>query len=231
MLITLLTEIEYQYREPKTKIEIMTMKRQNKLGSYLTLTVGVGCAASVAEGAIQVVDLSEVATTSLIFFPSATGDSVADMVLYTGLRAGALYSQTYSNFYGGQFGDFSENSSYAPGYTAGPANFPDDVDFSAVWYNNGSTDFGFQVGLNYVAFRDTANNVGWVSFTLDSLTSNGTRPISSFGHFVYDDTSTSPANAIPLETAIAAVPEPSSLALLALGSVGLAARRQRKKAA
>jgi hypothetical protein len=35
-----------------------TITKQNKLGTYLTVTVGAGCAANVAAGAIQVIDIS-----------------------------------------------------------------------------------------------------------------------------------------------------------------------------
>ena len=209
----------------------MTMKKQNKLGSYLAVTAGVGCAASVAEGAIQVVDLSGVATTEFISLPADTGDISIDLRLATvDSLSGTLVSLTGTSFYGDVDIPFG-GESFARGYSAGPAAFPIQSELYAAWFAFGESGGGFQTGLNYVAFKDSADNFGWLSFTLDSLTPNSTEPISSFGHFVYDDTSTSPANAIPLETAIAAVPEPSSLALLALGSVGLAARRQRKKAA
>jgi hypothetical protein len=71
-----------------------------------------------------------------------------------------------------------------------------------------------------------------MSLTLDTLLPNNSINVS-YGHYVYDDISTGPADAIDLNTAIAAasVPEPSGLALLALGSAGLAARRQRRKVA
>ena len=219
------------HKNTKTKIEMMTMKRQNKLGSYLAVTAGVGCAASVAEGAIQVVDLSGVSTSGELILPAETGDELSDINIFSDTNAGFLFVTRDSLFYSDLDG-VGNASSIGRGYTVGPASFPLDRDDFAQWYSAaGSGNGGFQVGLNYVAFKDSADNFGWLSFTLDSLTANSTSPISSFGHFVYDDTSTSPANAIPLETAIAAVPEPSSLALLALGSVGLAARRQRKKAA
>lgn len=49
------------------KIEMMTMKRQNKLGSYLAVTAGVGCAASVAEGAVVVETFTPGTVTSYQF--------------------------------------------------------------------------------------------------------------------------------------------------------------------
>ena len=197
----------------------MKMKIQNKLGTYLAVTAGAGCAASVAEGAIVVVDLSGLSPGfGLKTFPIATGDLIYDISFSYNANNGYLNRGAYGTSCFSDGAGAGGGFNYARGYQSGPAAFPVDPDDFAVWNRNSNSGGGFVVGENWVALKDSAGNFGWMSFTLNSLGTNRTNPISSFGSFVYDDTSTSPATAITLQTAIAAVPEPSSLALLALGS-------------
>ena len=211
--------------------------KQNNLLSYLAVTVGAGCVSSAANAAVIVVDLSGLSTeVGEKTLPGATGDSGVDFHISNTSINGMLYGGS-DNGLGDFFGDVNglTNKAYvARGYQGGAsAAFPADSDRFVWWAYRSNTGGGFVVGENWVAFQDTSGNLGWMSFTLGSLGMNTTQPITSFGSFVYDPTSTSPANAISLQTAVAAaaVPEPTSLGLLALGAMGLATRRQRRKAA
>jgi PEP-CTERM motif len=212
----------------------MKKKIQNKLGTYLAVTAGIGCAASVAKGAIVVVDLSSLTTaTGVKTIPGL--DNYPDFDFRANGVAGYINAiRNRSVFYSDSVG-IRGNPTYGRGYqTTITIAFPNDPDQWILWHILGDTNSaGFKAGENWVAFKDTSNKFGWLSFTLKSLGVNNTLPITSFGKFVYDDTSTSPANAITLQQAVAAasVPEPSGLMLLALGATGLVARRQRKKAA
>ena len=201
------------------------------LRSYLAVTAGVGCASSVAEGAIQVVDLSEFSTpggiTSEVRLPG--GDDVPDLRFNGNMDSfGYLARAGYSAFSRGV---------YDVVYRAGMVSFPDlayrDLLIWSVRPGMGTGDM-FEIGAdNWVAFRDSEDRFGWLQLSLDDPTA----PNSSAGlqllTFAYDPDATSAADAPNLSEAVAAVnavPEPSSLALLALGATGLAAHRKRKAA-
>lgn len=211
--------------------------KQNKLGSYLAVSAGAGCTASIATGAIQVIDLSGFSTVPggpSVVIPG--GDATPDFYLDNSANIGQLSQSTgaylfTADIYGNEFYVPGSYYYFADAFQAGPQNFPLDTADAARWHENGLTGGDFVVGENWLPFCDTELRFGWISFTLSSLGTNGSSPVASFNHFVYDDVSTQATNAIPLETAIGAIPEASSLALLALGSVGLAARRQRRKTA
>lgn len=219
--------------------------KQNKLGTYFTVTAGAGCAASVASGAIQVIDLSGFSTTpgSTFSIPGPSGGPASDGVDDFGLDSSTDYGQLTQNagayffavdYYNNDFHYSGPNYFYyADAFQTGPQPFPIELGDIARWHDAGLglTGAGFVIGENWLPFCDTELRFGWISFTLNSLGTNSSSPVASFNYFVYDDVSTQATNAIPLETAIGAIPEPSSLALLALGSVGLAARRQRRKSA
>lgn len=211
--------------------------KANKLGSYFAVTAGAGCTASIASGAIQVIDLSGFSTTPGgpgIVIPG--GDALSDFYLDSSANNGQLSQNAGAYFFAADIygNDFYVPYSYyyfANAFQTGPQNFPIDTADAARWREGGLTGGDFVVGENWLPFCDTELRFGWISFTLNSLDANNDSPVASFNYFVYDDVSNQAANAIPLETAIAAIPEASSLALLALGSVGLAARRQRRKTA
>ena len=220
--------------------------KQHKLGTYLAVSAGAGCAASVANGAIQVIDLSGFSTTpgSTFSIPGASGGPASDGLFDFGLSSSTDYGQLTLNtgssyffvddYYSADFYGTGPNGYYyAEAFTSGPQAFPTNISDIARWHDAGLNLTGgdFVIGENWLPFCDTELRFGWLSFTLNSLGTNSTSPVASFNYFVYDDVSTQATNAIPLETAIGAIPEPSSLALLALGSVGLATRRQRRKTA
>jgi len=198
---------------------------KNHLRNYVALTGSLGCMASVTEGAIQVLDLSSISPVSRsITFPNS--DAIEDFQDSAGLLGYFITGRT--SFYSDVPGLMGLDR-YASPYQSGPADFPSDPDGLTGWAFFGAVGGGFEIGTNWVAFRDSEDRFGWLSFDLRALVPITDRPITSYNYFVFDPDSTSPADAISLDQAIAAVPEPSGLALLALGATGLSARRARKK--
>ncbi|MGJ8696688.1 MAG: PEP-CTERM sorting domain-containing protein [Verrucomicrobiaceae bacterium] len=137
------------------------------------------------------------------------------------------------------FGDTStggfnfENS--GEGFQSGDnVAFPTDDDYLTAWYSPlGDTIAvnGYVFGTdNWVAFKDTEDHYGWLGF---GLRAGGDPDLHEpiMKAFVYDPTSTSTSTAITLGQAVdaweaASVPEPSSLLLMALGSVTILRRKR-----
>ena len=203
-----------------------TVIKTKGLAPYLAVTTGVGCAASVANGAVTFYGID----FANQFNADPLGINIGGALLYSvdfSLSAESYFAMSTSGiFTQGEDIDFLFTTAsgyfyivntFYGGAEAGDQNFAnisfngDDGVFEAVaQFNFDGMGNGFLVAiatLNDVPDPQDLSAVGGEALSI----SEGVALIN--------------AAAVPVP-----VPEPSSLALLALGSVGLAARRRRKAA-
>jgi hypothetical protein len=191
-------------------------KRQNKIGTYLAVTAGVGCVSSMADAATLVQTFSGTTTRSITsadlgstghtwaFYPESGGEGVFKISSDSDGKSSAFFSQ----------GDATALSS-----AAGGMNY-----FYGTAAVNGAVIDG--VTKNYIELDFLGTDT--VKEAVAEMIFDG----AGGGYFTAvawnDDLS---ALSVPdAVTAINSVPEPSSLSLLALGATGLLARRRRKAA-
>ena len=208
------------------------IKRQNKLKAYLSVTAGIGCVSSVANAALTVT-----------FFGPGAQSPTSDPATPNNL--------TIANGFIDNNGSYNSGTIFVRTYTTDTGNFAflRESGISSGLYNDGGSTnlvtilymFG-ALGLtnNAVSGDDNFARINLVTDanifdpTHDSVAQfNLDEDGNSFLVALAQNTDGTPLSLLNGLNAInaASAPEPSSLVLLALGSIGLAARRQRKKSA
>ena len=212
------------------------MKANKNTGLALKLTALAG-AAAIPPGAHAAIVHS---TTTPISSASNTGWDVDGLHLVFDISQTrfktAFSTRAYAKLNPRAGGRFvaSKNFSVAKlnlGDKVGPTLGVSPKPFTGRWLSNGAqvlTNFygnngePLQLGANYIGFsfvNGATTDYGWANLVLNCSSTTGFTIQDAY----YENTGAA--------ITVGAVPEPSSIALLALGATGLAAWRQRKKTA
>jgi hypothetical protein len=194
------------------------MMKKNKLGNYLALTLGAGAAATSAEGAI----------TATHYTPTNQTNSLGISV------------QTFPADYATEA---LRGKAYVSSGAIGSTNMEFGIESVEGWFFVRSTSTTTQMSGNHgAAFVFFGGQVGDDNYALirsGSFGSAGDLSYDVVGQFHFDSLTSgylialaqSDAADMTIASGVAAIngiPEPTSLALLGLGSVGLLARRRRQ---
>lgn len=216
--------------------------RQINIGTYLAVGIGMGCAASSANGAVVFYQNLD-GTDNMVNDPSGLGlyfeDGYAGLESY-GSNAIEFNRGSTSQASGRSFSSV-ENISIGTGissveygydgYGYNGATLGSDQNFAMINFNP-DEDSEYEAVAQF--FFD-GNGGGYLIAvaTLNAIDEGSTGDLSEIGG---DDLSIEDGRDLILNAAgvsdfeAAAIPEPSSIALLALGATGLMSRRQRKRA-
>ncbi len=199
-----------------------TINKQNRLASYLTVAAGVGCAASAANGAVVFFGPGAQSSTST----PATPDGINIGSAFGGNLAVNSSPLSIDTFFASDAADIQ--------FTSGTDLMPTSYNVSGPYANDSGVAIGGAVlnsDQNYINISFDGDSTVFEAVAQFSFDGNGG------GYLVAIATNDAPNAADPLSISAgralieaATVPEPSSLALLALGASGIVIRRQRKKA-